>query len=1075
MGFNAKALTLFYRSIMKKLQLYFSLVSICFLLAVQSLIAQDLLKVTGTVTDKKRSIPLRGVTIKVRGEQKGQITGADGKYSFDLQKGQVLEFASIGFKPRRVTVENSTAYDIAMDEDIVLLEEAVVVGYGSVSKKSFVGSAGTVSAKALEARPITNVSQALIGAVSGVQVLAGSGQPGQGADVRIRGFGSINASSAPLYVVDGTIFNGNLADISAQDIESLTVLKDAASTAIYGASSGNGVILIQTKKGQGAGVPSITFSTSHGLSSRAIPEYERVGIYDYYPAMWTQLRNGFIYSDGLTVDAANARATTGIYDLLRYNPFKGVANNQIVIGGSLNPAAKELLYGDDTDWDKALSRTGYRQEYNLSLGNKAGNWETYASMGYLNENGYSIRTNYERFSGRGNITYTPTTWMKTGINLSVFRVASQNAADGSSTGYVNPFFFTRFLGPIYPIHEHDDVTGAYVLDGQGNKVYDFRKTRGAAGSSGRHVLAETMLNNRVFGRDGLNARTFLELTLFEGLKLTTNVGYDISNSANSLYTNRIVGDAQGSGRIFKSQARSTTLTVNELLEYNTTIADKHSIGALIAHENYYYTYQYLDAQKSSQILNGIEEFADFVINDGSNSYLDSYTKESFFGRLSYDYDSKYYASFAYRKDGTSRFDPAMRWGDFWSAGAAWRITQEEFMRSADWISNLKLRASYGETGNDQLIDADGNALFYPYKGLFGLGYNNYTDPGILLTVFGNSKLKWETQVTSDIALEFAFLNNMIRGTVEVFNKESRDLLFNVPLPLSSGGTSISQNIGKVQNKGLEFDVEADIISDKSFRWTIGGNATFIKNEIVQLPEGQSEIITGTKKYIVGVSRFEYWLRDYRGVDSKDGAALYTFDGVNQRYSATTERIVGSDTLTTSLPKALFKYQGNSIPIVTGGFTTSFQYEGLSLAIVFAYQLGGKTYDNGYGSLMSQNQMGGALHVDALNKSWKKEGDITTVPRLDARRAADFDGQSSRWLISSDALVLKSVVLGYALPGNIAEALFVKSARINLSAENLFFWTARTGLNSLQSFTGVGVNGYTSSPARTLTVGLQVGF
>ncbi len=1060
---------------MKKFRLSFSLSSLCFLLAVQLLVAQDVVNITGTVTDKKRSTPLRGVTVKVRGEQKGQITGVDGKYSLDVKKGKVLEFAYVGFKARTVTVENASVYDVALDEDIVLLEEAVVVGYGSVSKKSFVGSASTVSAKALESRPITNVSQALIGAVPGVQVLAGSGQPGQGASISIRGYGSINASSAPLYVVDGTIFNGNLSDISTQDIESLTVLKDAASTAIYGASSGNGVILIQTKKGQGQGVPSVTFSTSHGLSSRAIPEYERVGVYDYYPAMWTQLRNGFIYSDGLTVDAANARATSGIYDLLKYNPFKGVANNQIVLNGSLNPAAKELLYGDDLDWDKALSRTGYRQEYNLSLGNKAGNWETYAALGYLNENGYSIRTNYERFSGRGNVTYTPTNWMKTGINLSVFRVASQNAADGSSTGYVNPFFFTRYIGPIYPIYEHDDVTGAYTLDAQGNKIYDFRKTRGAAGSSGRHVLAETMLNNRVFGRDGLNARTFLELNLLEGLKFTTNVGYDITNSATSQYENRIVGDAAGSGRIYKWQARSTTFTINELLEYTTTIADKHSISALAGHENYYYTYQFIEAQKSSQILNGIEEFANYVINDGTGSYIDSYRKESFFGRLSYDYDSKYYASLSYRKDGTSRFDPAMRWGDFWSVGGAWRITQEDFMRSADWISNLKLRASYGETGNDQLIDANGNNLYYPYKGLFGLGYNNYTDPGILLTVFGNSKLKWETQVTYDVALEFAFLNNMIRGTLEVFNKESRDLLFDVPLPISSGGSSISQNIGKVQNRGIEFDIEADVIADKSFRWTIGANATLVKNEIVQLPEGQKEIITGTKKYIVGVSRYEFWLRDYRGVDSKDGAALYTFDGVNQRYSATTERIVGSDTLTTSLPKAMFKYQGNSIPTVMGGFNTSFRYEGFSLAVAFAYQVGGKTYDNAYISLMSQNQMGGALHVDALNKSWKKEGDVTTVPRLDARQAANFDGGSSRWLIASDALVLKSVVLGFALPGDIAESLFVKSARINLSAENLFFWTARTGLNPMQTFQGTGSNGYTSSPARTLTLGLQVGF
>lgn len=429
------------------------------------------------------------------------------------------------------------------------------------------------------------------------------------------------------------------------------------------------------------------------------------------------------------------------------------------------------------------------------------------------------------------------------------------------------------------------------------------------------------------------------------------------------------------------------------------------------------------------------------------------------------------AEFSYRKDGSSRFKKENRWGNFWATGLSWRIIQEEFMKSATWVDDLKLRASYGLTGNDALLDTSSNDVYYAYQTLYAIGWNNYDNSGILFSRLGNPNLMWETQISSDIAVEFGFFNR-VKGTIEFFNKESKDLLFGLPLPVSSGNTTIDANIGKIRNRGVEFDINVNIIKTKDFNWNIAFNATHLKNIIVKLPDDKKEIISGTKKMMEGRSIYDYWLRQYKGVDPKDGMPLYTFDPKNT-YDAKTERIVNGDTLTVSQSKALYGYNGSSIPKLYGGFNTTMSYKNFDLFASFGYQIGGKVYDGTYASLMAMDGMGRAIHVDAMNKSWQKEGDITDVPRLDAGESTNINASSDRWLTSGTSLMMKNLTLGYRIPKTLLNRFEITNARLTLSGENLFLISSRKGLNPMFSYSGTTSNVY--SAARTYSVGLQLTF
>ena len=1065
-----------------------SLILAAFLFTAIGAMAQ--MQVSGTVVSQDDGEPVVGATVVVVGTSVGTATNMDGKFTLTCPKGhELLRITYVGMEPIEVTARQNMR--IVLTSDQSSLDEVIVVAYGTTKKSSFTGSASTVGSQNIEKRPITNVTAALEGNATGIQVTSASGQPGESAAVRIRGFGSVNASNAPLYVVDGAVYNGSIGDLNPADIESITVLKDAASTSLYGSSAGNGVILITTKKGKTVGA-NVSLDIKQGWSNRAYKDYAKVGVYDYYPLQWQMLKNANISAGKSEAEAAQI-ATEKLGTTLRgYNIFQGVADNAIVgTDGKLNPAANALKWGDDLDWEDAAFKTGYRQEYNLSYNTKTDKSDTYASVGYLKDNGYIIKTDFERYSGRLNYNIYPVKWFKSGLNLALNRsISNYSAADPSSnSSYANIVRFIRDMAPIYPLHKHDLSTGAYV-DAEGNPttnpanyVYDYDGDRMSA--PGRDAIVETLFNNREFIRNGQNARAYVTISPLEGLDLTVNYSYGNNDRRRKVYENPFVGDGTaGPGRLNILSTRSTTQTLNQIVNYTKTF-DKHHLEAMVGHENYSYRYDYLYAMKTEETMTGLYEFGNFVNISSLSSYTDNYKKEGYFGRLNYDYDNKYYGSISYRRDGSSRFARDHRWGNFWSFGASWRISEENFMKPITWVNNLKVRASYGETGNDGILDSDGNSDYYPYQTLYYTGYKNYNEAGAYFTVVANPNLKWETQVSTDFAIEFGLFDRLT-GTIEYFKKASKDLLFDVSQPLSTGVPSIIGNVGKVTNTGIEIDLDYKVIKAKDYGLSIGANATFLKNKITKLPENMKDgYVTGSKKWVEGKSMYEFWLRQWWGVDPNTGDGLWypntedysddpNSENYNKTYAGTIVEVNGQK-LTNSYSYAKFEHSGASIPKLFGGFNLKAYYKDFDFAAVFSYQLGGKLLDYGYQSMMATDSYGQSMSPDLLN-AWQKPGDVTDVPRVDA--FADHNtnistSYSTRWLTKSDFLNLRSVTIGYQLPKQWLSQVYLKSARISFAAENLFMLKARQGLNPMAQYNGLVYNEY--MPSRNFTFALNFTF
>jgi TonB-linked SusC/RagA family outer membrane protein len=1018
--------------------------------------------ISGIVTDG--SGPLPGVTVLVKGTDKGTQTTFDGVYQIVVKTGDVLTFSYVGMKTISLTVGSGDTLNAVMQEDANVLDEVIVVAYGTAKKGDFTGAATQINSDDLEARTLSNVSTALEGAAAGVSVSMASGQPGEGQDIRIRGFGSFSAGSSPLYVVDGIPFNGYINSINPSDIESLTVLKDASSTALYGNKAANGVVLITTKQGKNkAGQFSLNVSSS--IVDRSIPEYDRINADQYYPIMWEALRNSDAIpgiDSAVDVTAANEMASSKIFDQLLNNPYN-VPNNQIVLtDGTLNPSAS-LLYPDDLDWVDAVTRVGYRQNYDMSFQGGTEKSDFYVSLGYLNEEGYLLSSDFERISGRMNVNYQANKWLKTGLNIgaTTSKGNQSQATSAGSNNFVNPIRFSRSMGPIYNIYEHD-ATGAYVLDENGEKIFDLGASRATGASPGRHIAAELAWNEDLDEITSLSGKSYIDITLMEGLVFTTNVSLDTRNFYNIDFRNKFVGDGAPAGAASRTSTKRTTVGFNQLLNYTKSF-DKHNFKFLVAHESLEMRYNYFYGRRTEIIADGNTELINFVTATDVYTYEDNENDESYFGRINYDYDGKYFLSASYRQDGTSKFASDKRWGDFFSIGGAWRLDKESFIENKDWIDMLKLRASYGEIGNNSGIS------YYAYQGLYDLDYNNQSESGFLQGSLEAPNLLWEQSASSDVAIEFRLFNKL-NGVIEYYNRESDNLLFDVPLPLSSGSSSISQNIGTMYNRGFEIALDYDVVNTNDFTWNFGINAATIKNEFTKLP--QEEIINGSKKLMVGKSIYDFWLKDWYGVDPADGAALYTPTEDAVTNAGSDIRTVDGNILTTSSGNAEYHYAGTAIPDLTGAITSSFTYKDFNLGFLFTYQIGGENIDYNYKSIMSTGSYGAALSTDILDR-WQQPGDITDVPRMDVSKTVDFNATSDRWLVDASYFNLKQISLGYNLPKDLLDNIGVSTAKFYVSAENVFSINARKGLNVQQEFSGTTANVYT--PSRIVTLGLNVKF
>jgi TonB-linked SusC/RagA family outer membrane protein len=1029
--------------------------------------------ISGRVTAADDGSGIPGVSVQVKGTTRGTTTDADGNFRLNAASGTRLVFSFIGYTTQEITVGNQSTIAVKLETNATQLDE-VVVPFGVAKRASFTGSAGTLDASRISDRITTNVTQALSGAVPGVQTTAGSGQPGSGPDIRIRGFGSISSGNDPLYVVDGIPYSGSIANLNPNDIENISVLKDAASTALYGSRAANGVVAITTKKGV-KDRNTIDVRYTKGSSTRGLPEYDRVGPADYYPLMWETYRNSIAYrlTNPVALATANADATNRLVSLTGYNVYN-VPDNQLVnVNGQLNPNAQLLYAPGDLNWEPPLMRQGNRDELNVSFAGGQGKTDYFFSLAYLKDNGYLLRSDYDRITGRMNINSQMKPWFRAGANLAATLTKSNQADAGGSTSFVNPFYFSRNIGPIYPVYAYDpNSPGSFLTDVNGDRIWDLGNltalglpARPAFG--GRHSLGETTLNQNLFRRNVLSARGYGEVTFLKDFRFTANIGTDITNYNGFTYGNPIVGDGAPAGRATHEFQTIASYNLNQLLNYGHSFG-KHNIEALLGHENFQVRDNNLEGSRSQQVVSDNYELINFTNTTNLASVANIRRVEGFLSRFNYDYDQRYIFSVSARRDGSSKFSRETRWGNFYSISGAWRIDQENFIRSIPAVNLLKLRSSYGQTGNDGGGNtADGAAIsYYAWRPRYDLNWNNASEAGILQASLGNANLEWESSNAFDVGLEFGLFGNRVTGTLEYFDRRSSNLIFAVPLPLSGGITTVTRNIGTMYNRGVEVELGLEPVRTNNFTWRIDLNATSLRNQITKMPDETPEIIDGTKKLAVGHSIYDYWLREYQGVNPATGEAQYRA----ANYVASNSRITeAGDTLTTSLNNARYRYAGTSIPAVSGGITNTLRYKGLSLSVLAVYQVGGKIYDAAYAALMSAGGYGSAKHVDILNR-WRNPGDVTNVPRMDAARTSDFDGASDRWLIDASYLTVRNVTLSYTIPAALAKRAFLQRAQVYVTGENLLFLSRRKGMNVQQNFSGVTSNSY--SPARSLVLGIN---
>lgn len=1012
--------------------------------------------VTGQVIAAGDGEPLVGATVVPFGEGQGTATDVDGNFTLKVStKVKELQVSYVGMETRRVDI-TAEFMTIALRSTDNQLDEVMVVAYGTAKKSSFTGAASTISSSQIEKLQVSNVSKALEGAAPGVQVAMQSGQPGTSATIRIRGIGSINSSSNPLYVVDGMPYDGNISAINPNDIESLSVLKDAASTALYGSRAANGVIVITTKKGK-AERSKVTLDARIGVNSRGIPEYDIMtdpGM--YMTTWWGMLKNKL---------GSPEQASSEMFGTLGYNPYD-CANDAIVdVNGNLTSA--RLLWNDS--WADEAINDGLRQEYNLTVsgGNEKSNH--FLSLGYLSDEGIIKNSDFSRISLRASGDYDVNRYLSVSGNLSYSR-GEQNSLNISSLGnYTNTFMFTQNIAPIYPVYGYNRQ-GERLYNEDGSPVYDFGNGEFGArayGSNQNVVASDKANQNRVIS-DNLSSRFGLNLNIWDGLKFRANLGYDVTNSMTDRFQTPSFGDAQQSnGRAYKYRTRNETYTINELFTYNKLFAEKHNIDVLAGHESYKMKYNYLRNSKTNFFDPNIPEYNNAISMEDMTSYTDEYTVESWLGRVNYDYDSRYYLSASVRGDGSSRFAKDHRWGTFWSVGGSWRFTKEEFMAGVTWLDNASVRMSYGSVGNDDIWYPDTEVSnFYPAKTQF---YLQNSDGSFALSRYyqGNPDITWETSYNFNVGLSALLLDNLLNIDVEYFHKRTKDMLYNVPQPPSSGVNYISENALTMINRGIEFTLGINIPMPRDFTWSWTFTGTHYRNKVTDIPEAKREEgITHHAYYNIreGRSVWDFYYYKYAGLD-EDGHSTWYVDTKDENGNVT-----GQET-TTDYSSATKYYIGTALPDFQGGITTNFTWKGLDFSVAMNYQLGGKIYDAMYSGLMHGGSNAGTnWHKDILN-AWTPQNKNTDVPILDGDQNANTF--SDRFLIGAEFFNIRNITLGYTFPSEWMRKAYIEKARVYVNADNVALWSHRKGLDPRQYIQGQSQANY--SAIRTISFGLSLTF
>lgn len=1067
---------------------------------------------SGTVVDAGNNEPLIGATVMPIGGGQGAATDIDGNFTLNVPANvKSVKVSYVGYKEQTLPLHDKMVVRLASSS--TNLDDVVVVAYGTANKESLTGSVAVVGSKEIEDRPVTNVMNALEGSAPGVNVNSSTGYPGSSPQIRIRGFNSFNRNAqSPLYVVDGLVYNGDIADINPADVESMSVLKDAASCALYGSRGANGVVLITTKRAKGQGRADVNLQMSWGAYGLALPLYDRLNANEWMEASLMGFANGVVYTDGISYAdaiAAQKRSIMSTPYMLNTNiygtqgedgvwiPVAGAdifdENGRIAAGVGILPGYNDL------DWWDAVTRTGFRQEYNINASGASEKFDVFASAGYLDQSGYVIETDFKRFTGRLTANFRPVSYFKTGVNVaaSYSKGSTANVSTNSLNSTINPFQ-TMFFAPIRPIYEHD-ADGNIEYNADGTKMY------GSSGMNASGNLVQgTYLNKRQSTNLNVDASVYGTAVLPYGFEATVRGGMYRGRVSYNEYSNNVEGSQKGLGGLDQEYGRYYNYTFAQALNWSHEYG-LHHVDVLLNHENFKTQTQLAFYRASGQKLSNNYTVGNFDEITAFIEQISGYTTESYLGRVRYNYDQKYFGEFSINRDGTSQFAKDNRWGTFWSVGASWIISKEKFMQDLKWLNYLKLRAAYGTVGNNQACNYINYLTLFAMSSTGNLQFDQIAAPD----------LKWESTNSFDIALEGSLFNDRFNFSIGFFDKRNADLIYSLVKPWSSGTTnnsgynpSVLTNIGEMQNYGWELQFGVDIIRNANVTWDFNVDASFVTNKIKKLPNRRDLPGSGLFE---GKSIYEKYMVEFAGVDQLNGRALYAMnpdspdfytyqDGGGRSYNESLWKdqlqaakdegsyvqINGKD-YTYNASYAGRKLMGSALPVVYGSFGSNVNWKGLKFGLLFTYSLGGKAYDTNYAALMGfSQQSAAALHKDVL-KGWSgvPEGmtadspnriDKGGIPQLNTRTSTMSTATSSQYLVSASYLTLKNISLSYDLPQKWVSAMKLQNINVGFLMENAFIASARKGLNVQASLDNVvGSGGAFYQPARTYTFQLNVKF
>lgn len=931
-------------------------------------------KLKGQVIVATTGEPVIGVNVLVKGTTNGTITDIDGKYELNAPAGAILQISFIGYKTVEIAATTSEQ-TIKLHEDTETLDEVVVVGYGVQKKESLTGAMSTLKENRLKDVTTPTVENMLNGKVSGVYVAPGSGQPGSNGAVQIRGRATLSGSTSPLWVIDGVIVGEDPGVLNPSDIENMTILKDAASTAIYGSQGANGVIIVTTKMGKSEKMK-INASVKLGASTMTNGKMEVMNgaeLYDYYASFPNQEDIKFS----------------------RWNPELRNAN---------------------FDWGELASQAGFTQDYNISLSGGNEKMSSYFSLGYYSEEGTVKGYKYDRYSFRYRSNYKPFSWLTIKPNIS----GSMKNTDDSQYDYTAKYTMFPWDSPY---------------DEDGNLVPD--RYSGWVDSSDLNYLNSISYGNHTARKTYEFSGNFdFDIKITDWLTFTSVNNYRWTGYFQATYTDPRTDSASGvQGRVEEEQTNNIQRYTNQYLTFNKMFG-KHSVQALLAYEFMDTSAKVINA-KGTGIVSGFEVLDATATPEEVGGNLTEWAKQSVFAKANYTYDNRYLAEVSLRRDGASNFGDDKKYGNFFSISAGWNINREKWFK-ADWVDVLKLRASYGSVGNIPYSK-------YPQYGLYSVSSNYNGIPAILISQVGNKDLTWEQTYTAGVGIDANFFNNRLRFVFDYYNKYTSNILYQVPVSGLTGITSRWQNVGEMRNSGIEITIGGDIIRTKDWLWSLDLNMGYNKNKLEKLygddPNmmiigggGNDTSIAGAAEKVlkVGYSTDRYYLREWAGVDPKNGAPLwYKNDGSGETTSNYSE---AKQVMTEATSPKLF-----------GGFNTSLTWKNIDLNASFGFSLGGKIYNysrqeyDSDGAYTDRNQM---KLIDGWSR-WEKEGDIATHPAASYGNKSNSNKASTRYLEDGDYLKLRSLSIGYNLD---LSKYYIQNMRIYFTAENVFTLTGFSGID-----------------------------